>query len=334
MVVVAALDRNPVARFPLAGFRRKIAPGNKDEMPGDIRVHQEVAVDRSPRALPPVRTRVLDLPGRGRTVVEDAPGPPGAPTLVLLHGVALTAQLNWGGIVEPLRANYRVVMLDLRGHGNGVRTSDFRLEDCADDIAAVAAELGIERLIAVGYSMGGLVAQLLWRRHPELVSGLVLCSTARNVSGSPWERTTALTLPFLLAGAAWMPALHVLRADVVGAALLDSGITPADRQWALSQMRRTSLIDALAAVRSVAVFTSHTWIGSVDVPSAVVVTRHDRVVHAHRQHKLARALPDSTVIEIDGGHDVFLEAPARLAAAIEAACAAVCADADERAVGA
>src|SRR5918992_1129146 len=334
MVVGVGLERNPVARFPVAGFRRKIAPGNKDEMPGDIRVHQEVAVDRSPRALPPVRTRLLDLPGRGRTVVEDAPGPPGAPTLVLLHGVALTAQLNWGGIVEPLRANYRVVMLDLRGHGNGVRTSDFRLEDCADDIAAAAAKLGIDRLIAVGYSMGGLVAQLLWRRHPELVSGLVLCSTARNVSGSPWERTTALTLPFLLAGAAWMPALHVLRADVVGAALLDSGITPADRQWALSQMRRTSLIDALAAVRSVAVFTSHTWIGSVDVPSAVVVTRHDRVVHAHRQHKLARALPDSTVIEIDGGHDVFLGAPARLAAAIEAACAAVCADADERAVGA
>jgi pimeloyl-ACP methyl ester carboxylesterase len=305
-------------------------------MPGEFSgISQEVAVDRSSsRALPPVRTRVLDLPGRGRTVVEDAPGPPGAPTLVLLHGVALTAELNWGGVVEPLRCSYRVVMFDLRGHGKGVRTSGFRLEDCADDVAAVAAELGIERLIAVGYSMGGLVAQLLWRRHPGLVSGLVLCSTARNVSGSPWERTAALTLPFLVAGAAWMPALHVLRADLVGAALLDGEIDPADRRWALSQMRRTTLIDALSAVQAVAVFTSHTWIGTVDVPSAVVVSRHDRVVHPHRQHKLARALPGSTVVEIDGGHDVFLEAPARLAAAVEAACAAVCADAGSRAVGA
>jgi 3-oxoadipate enol-lactonase len=296
---------------------------------------QEVAVDRSsPRALPPVRTRVLDLPGRGRTVVEDAPGPPGAPTLVLLHGVTLTAELNWGGIVEPLRRSYRVVMLDLRGHGNGVRTSGFRLEDCADDVAAVAAALGIERLVAVGYSMGGLVAQLLWRRHPALVSGLVLCSTARNVSGSPWERTAALTFPFLVAGAAWTPGLHVMRADVVGAALLDREIDPADRRWALSQMRRTSLIDALAAVQAVAVFTSHTWIGTVDVPSAVIVTRHDRVVPPRRQHKLAQALPGSTVVEIDGGHDVFLEAPARLAAAVEAACTAVCADAGDEAVGA
>jgi 3-oxoadipate enol-lactonase len=297
---------------------------------------QEVAVDRSssPRALPPVRTRVLDLPGRGRTVVEDAPGPPGAPTLVLLHGVALTAELNWGGVVEPLRSSFRVVMFDLRGHGKGVRTSDFRLEDCADDVAAIAAELGIERLVAVGYSMGGLVAQLLWRRHPGLVSGLVLCSTARNVSGSPWERSAALTLPFVVAGAAWMPALHLLRADAVGAALLDGEIDPADRRWALSEMRRTTLIDALSAVQAVAVFTSHTWIGTVDVPSAVVVTRHDRVVHPRRQHKLARALPASTVVEIDGGHDVFLEAPARLAAAIETACTAVCADGGDRAVGA
>src|SRR3954453_22233267 len=145
-------------------------------------------------------------------VVEDAPGPPGAPTLVLLHGVTLTAELNWGGIVEPLRVRYRVIMFDLPGHGRGVRTSgfglgDFRLEDCADDVAAVAAALGVERLVAVGYSMGGLVAQLLWRGPPGLVSGLVLCATARNVSGSPWERTAALTLPFLVAGAVWMPAL-------------------------------------------------------------------------------------------------------------------------------
>jgi 3-oxoadipate enol-lactonase len=288
----------------------------------------------SPRPLPPVRTTVLDLPGRGRTVIEDAPGPPDSPTLVLLHGVALTAELNWGGIVEPLRSSYRVIMLDLRGHGNGVRTSDFRLEDCVDDVAAVAAALDIERLIAVGYSMGGLVAQLLWRRHPGLVSGLVLCSTARNVSGSPWERAAALAIPLLVAGAAWMPALHVLRADLIGAALLDREIDPADRRWALSQMRRTNLINALSAVQAVAGFTSHTWIGTVDVPSAVVITRHDRVVHPRRQQKLARALPGSTVVEIDGGHDVFLEAPGRLAAAVEAACAAVCAGAGDRAVGA
>jgi 3-oxoadipate enol-lactonase len=287
-----------------------------------------------PTPLPQVRTRVVDLPGRGRTVVRDFPGPPGAPTLVLLHGVTLTAELNWGRVVERLHRGYRVVMLDLRGHGEGFRGAGFRLEDCADDVAAVAAELGIEQLVAVGYSMGGLVAQLLWRRHPGLVSGLVLCATARNFSGSSWESSAALTLPVLVAAAAWMPAMHVLRAELIGAALLDRYTDPADRRWALAHMQRTTLIDALSAVQAVAGFTSHTWIGTVDVPAAVVVTRHDRVVPPRRQHKLALALPSSTVVEIDGGHDVFLEAPGRLAAAVETACAAVCEGTGDEAVGA
>ncbi len=275
---------------------------------------------------PAVRRIPVSLPGRGRTVVWEAPGPPGAPALVLLHGVTLTAELNWSGVIGTLARHYRVVALDLRGHGDGLRGRAFRLEDCADDVAAVAAGLGITRLVAVGYSMGGLVAQLLWRRHPDLTAGLVLCSTARNVAGSPWERSIALTLPGLLTAATLMPPMHALRADLVGSALLDHDTDPVDRAFALAQMRRTTLLDALAAVQAVCSFSSHSWIGAVDVPVAVVLTRDDRVVPARRQLKLARAIPGATVIEIDGGHDVFLDAPGRLAGALLTACSAVLED--------
>jgi 3-oxoadipate enol-lactonase len=270
--------------------------------------------------------RILEFPGRGRTVVWDAPGPPGAPTLLLVHGVTLTSALNWGGIVETLGRRYRVILVDQRGHGAGLSCGTFRLEDCADDVAAIAEHLGIDRLIAVGYSMGGQVAQLLWRRHPNLVAGLVLCSTARNVSGSPLEQSASLMMPALVTAAMWMPAAVAMRADLIGSALLDTECAPSHRRWALSEMRRTSLVDALSAMQAVSEFSSHTWIGSVDVPTAVVVTRHDRVVPARRQWKLARALPDATIVELDGGHDVFLHSPARFAAAVESACAAVCAD--------
>ena len=61
---------------------------------------------------------------------------------------------------------------DLRGHGHGLRSRRvFRLADCADDCAATLVELGTGPVIAVGYSMGGPVAQLLWRRHRDLVVG-------------------------------------------------------------------------------------------------------------------------------------------------------------------
>jgi 3-oxoadipate enol-lactonase len=280
----------------------------------------------TPTALPGALPQVLHLPGRGRTVVWDAPGPAGAPTLFLVHGVTLTAALNWGGIVETLRRRYRVVLVDQRGHGAGLPCGAFRLEDCADDLAAIAEELGIERVIAVGYSMGGLVAQLLWRRHPDLVAGLVLCSTSRNVSGSPWEQSAALMMPALVAATMWMPAAGAMRADLIGRALLDTECDTLQRRWALSEMRRTSLVNALSAMLAVSEFSSHTWVGSIDVPTAVVVTRHDRVVSPRRQEKLVRALPRPTVIELDGGHDVFLHSPARFGAAVASACAAVCSD--------
>ena len=284
-------------------------------------------MDRTIRTeLPGAASRILDLPERGRTTVWDAPGPPGAPTLFLIHGVTLTSALNWGGIVETLARRYRVVLVDQRGHGDGIPCGAFRLEDCADDIAAVAAQLGITRLVAVGYSMGGLIAQVLWRRHPDLVQGLVLCSTARNVSGAAWEQSVSLMMPGLITAAMWMPAAPAMRADLIGTALLESECNAAERRWALSEMRRTSLVDALSAMQAVSTFSSHAWIGSVDVPTALVVTRHDRVVPPRRQWKLAQALPDATVIEMDGGHDVFLHSPARFGAAVESACDAVCSD--------
>src|SRR5204863_4007150 len=133
--------------------------------------------------------KYVELPGRGTTFARDIPGPPGAATVVLLHGWTATADLNWQPSYEPLSHHFRVVALDHRGHGRGIRSRrPFRLEDCADDAAAVAEALDIDRLIAVGYSMGGPIAQLLWRRHRPLVSGLVLCATSRNFRGHPRER--------------------------------------------------------------------------------------------------------------------------------------------------
>ena len=119
--------------------------------------------------------RLVELPGRGTTRVWECAGPPGAGTLMLIHGVAGTAELNWWNVFAPLGRDFRVVAADLRGHGDGIRLrSRFRLEDCADDVAALADVLDIGKFAAVGYSMGGIVAQVLYQRHASLLSGLVL----------------------------------------------------------------------------------------------------------------------------------------------------------------
>jgi pimeloyl-ACP methyl ester carboxylesterase len=266
-------------------------------------------------------TRLVELPGRGVTRVWECAGPRGAATLMLIHGVAGTAELNWGKVLEPLGCHFRVIAADLRGHGDGIRAgSRFRLEDCADDIAALAGVLGLGRFAAVGYSMGGVVAQLLYRRHPSLLSGLVLCSTAGNVAGSPAERLAALALPTAAAAARWNPLLRMASAELLGMALLGPVDDPATASWARAQLRRTPLATAISASRAVCEFSSDGWIGQVDVPTAVVVTTRDRVVPPGRQLKLARAVPGASVHEVDADHGVCITAPQMWARALLQAC--------------
>ena len=81
-------------------------------------------------------------------------------------------------------AGYRVLAVDHRGRGRGLRSPErFRLAACAEDAAAVLATETVERVVAVGYSMGGPIACLLARDHPRLVGGLVLCAAAPDWQG-------------------------------------------------------------------------------------------------------------------------------------------------------
>lgn len=98
--------------------------------------------------------RIVLLEDRGEAFVRDTGGD--GPVILLLHGWMFPSDLNWAPMYEPLRrAGYRVLAMDLRGHGRGLRTpAAFRLADCADDAAGLLDALGIDRAVPVGYSMG------------------------------------------------------------------------------------------------------------------------------------------------------------------------------------
>ena len=279
------------------------------------------AVLQLPQETAAPQTRLVELPGRGVTRVWECAGPSEAPTLMLIHGVTVTAELNWGKVFAPLSRHFRVVAMDLRGHGDGIRAGwRFRLEDCADDVAALAEFLGLGSFVAVGYSMGGMVAQLVYRRHSAVVSGLVLCATARNVLGSPAEKLAALTLPSAAAAIRWNPLLQPVSAEILGLALLGPVDDPATSTWTRAQLRRTPLGTALSAVQAVCEFTSHSWISQVDVPTAVVVTTRDHILPAGRQRKLAAAIPGASIHEMNADHAACITEPQAFAQILLQAC--------------
>jgi pimeloyl-ACP methyl ester carboxylesterase len=91
--------------------------------------------------------RDIELAGRGRTSIREVDGPRGAPTLVLLHGLAATGRLNWFAALGALSERFRVIVVDHRGHGRGIRTHHFRLVDCADTGIASAGSYCARRRI-------------------------------------------------------------------------------------------------------------------------------------------------------------------------------------------
>jgi pimeloyl-ACP methyl ester carboxylesterase len=101
-------------------------------------------------------------------------------TLVLLHGF-LENQGMWTELVAVYKQKYRVITLDLLGHGNsGCLGYVHSMEDQADLVHELLTQLRIRKAIVVGHSMGGYVALALAEAYPEVLKGLVLLnSTAR-----------------------------------------------------------------------------------------------------------------------------------------------------------
>ena len=269
--------------------------------------------------LPPGRK--LKLGRRGTTFIREVQGPPGAPTLLLLHGWTATADLNWFRCYAPLGRHYNVVAIDHRGHGRGIRTRrPFSLADCADDAAAVCETLGIERVIPVGYSMGGPIAQLVWRRHHDLVEGLVLCATSRNFGNAPRQRVMFSTLFGLSAAARVTPKR--LR-EAVAERLVVSRVEGFLGEWVADELRRNDPATVLGAGWSIGAFSSHQWVHKIDVPTSVVITQRDNVVPPQRQEKLAAAIPDAQAFRIRADHGACVDRADLFVPALLTACESV-----------
>jgi pimeloyl-ACP methyl ester carboxylesterase len=112
--------------------------------------------------------------------------------LILLHGGFGSVEM-FGPNVELLAAGRRVIGVDLQSHGRSPAADrPMRFETMADDIAALMADLNLQRAAVMGFSLGGAVALRTAIQHPELVDRLVLVSTVFKRSGWYREMTAGM----------------------------------------------------------------------------------------------------------------------------------------------
>ena len=264
---------------------------------------RKLADGATPDAQIPPAARAVDLPGRGTTHVLDLPGPrPDAPVVLLMHAIAVTGPLTWFTVLDELRKQYRVVTFDQRWHGRGIRSADFRLEDCADDAVAVLDALDIKQAVVVGYSMGGAVAQLVWHRHPERVAGLVLCSTSARWEGHMGERVFFRMLGLASEGLITVAADKVARHAEAVPPPSDEAAEAGLRAWAMSELRATSLWSLPVVMAELGKFDGTDRLAGITVPTGVLVTSNDKAIPIARQLQLAESIPGAISRFAPGGH--------------------------------
>ncbi|MER5325905.1 alpha/beta fold hydrolase [Streptosporangium roseum] len=118
--------------------------------------------------------QIVRLPGGDIHVMQD--GPPGGPTVVLLHGLA--GSTAWWDPVLPALRNLHVVRVDLLGHGGSAKPAEgYGIAEQARRVGAVLDQLGVRRATVVGHSTGGAVATSLAERRRDLVTAIALIDT-------------------------------------------------------------------------------------------------------------------------------------------------------------
>lgn len=104
----------------------------------------------------------------------------GSPAIVLLHGYLESLDI-WDDFTTLLAPQYRVVAIDLPGHGiSTVHGEVHTMEFLADVLKGVLDRVGIERCFVAGHSMGGYVAQAFSEKYPEVLEGLILFHSSPN----------------------------------------------------------------------------------------------------------------------------------------------------------
>jgi pimeloyl-ACP methyl ester carboxylesterase len=117
----------------------------------------------------------------GRLFIDDG-GEGGLPVL-FVHSFAGSVA-HWQTQLAQLRKERRAIAMDMRGHGQSAEpvNDDYRIEQLARDIAAVADRLHLDRFVLVGHSMGGQAAAAYAGEHPDRLAGLVLVGTPGRIA--------------------------------------------------------------------------------------------------------------------------------------------------------
>ncbi|HXQ48917.1 MAG TPA: alpha/beta fold hydrolase [Thermoplasmata archaeon] len=243
---------------------------------------------------------------------EEGSGTP----VVLVHGLG-GDRLLWNAVVPELSTEFRVIVPDLRGHGDSPLPpgSTLSFDELEGDLLAFLDRRGLGAVHWVGFSAGALLALRLTLNHPDrarsltLVSGAAYCDAHQRAVMDRWwsaydsEGPDAFALRLLkdLYYPDWIEA-HLEVADMLREGVVERDFSAA-RAWG----------------KAIAAFDEKNRIASLRLPTLMVQAMDDAVVDASHGRILRQTIPGAQIrILVQTGHMVPIERPKELAESIRA----------------
>lgn len=244
----------------------------------------------------------------GRRLHYDLVGSEGRPVVCFTHSLAADGGMWAEQTVPLLEQNYRVLRVDMRGHGGSDPVpGDYTMDQLADDLARVLDALGFDRVHYIGLSIGGMIGQAFALRHGAKLRSMMLCDT---MPATPPN-----------AEAAWGPRVKAVREANSLLPLADGTM----ERWFTDAFRRrdpgrwkqiretivgTTPAGYLGCAAAIQNFDFVPKLPSVKVPTLVVCGAEDEGTPPASNRRIAELVPGARFEEIaDARHLPNVERP-------------------------
>ncbi|WP_298397697.1 3-oxoadipate enol-lactonase [Sphingobium sp.] len=246
----------------------------------------------------------------GAAIYWKLEGAEGALALVLLNSIGTDMDL-WDAALPALRARFRLLRIDTRGHGaSAAPDGDYSLPMLAGDVFAVMDAAGVAQAAVAGVSLGGMIAMQMTLDAPDRVSALVPVCTSATMDSAAWDARIAKVRGEGMASIADLAMGRFLSPEYM------------DAQPAMATTVRRALIGMAAAgyagcgaaIRDMAIAAR---LGEIRVPTLVVIGTRDTSTpyEGHGEH-LIGGIAGAQHVALEAAHLVPIEAPELLASAI------------------
>lgn len=249
----------------------------------------------------------LELDGAALTYDDEGPRDAVDVPLVFVHGWTANRH-RWDHQTAHFSGRRRVIRLDLRGHGDSTGAGVRTVAELAEDVLALLGHLEVERFVLVGHSMGGMIAQTIALAHPARVERMVLVNSIGRMTysrGRGLLMAASTLVPFKL-----FVAANIQRAFAPGYPREEIR----EHVRASAGTPREVVMTLYGAMRAFDVLDRA---GEIRVPTLMVHGYHDVQLPVGQMLRMAKAYPDAEVRILDAGHELPLEKPAELTAALE-----------------